>query len=70
MCRPFRACPVVGDETQGVALGWLVIAPLVRQAGGQARDVRFQALEEKQERIVPAPFQFVANSADLLQVAV
>ncbi len=36
---------------------------------GQARVVRFQALEEKQERIVPAPFEFVADSADLLQVA-
>ena len=35
---------------------------------GQARVVRFQALEEKQERIVPAPFEFVAGSADLLQV--
>ena len=36
----------------------------------QARAVRFQALEEKQERIVPAPFEFVTDSADLLQVAV
>jgi hypothetical protein len=36
---------------------------------GPARVVRFQALEEKQERIVPAPFEFVADSADLLQVA-
>ena len=32
--------------------------------------VRFQALEEKQERIVPAPFELVADSADLLQVVV
>ena len=36
----------------------------------QTHVVRLQALEEKQERIVPAPFQFVADSADLLQVAV
>jgi hypothetical protein len=36
---------------------------------GPARVVRFQALEGKQERIVPAPFEFVADSADLLQVA-
>lgn len=37
---------------------------------GQARVVRVQALEEKDERIVPAPFQFVADSAELLHVAV
>jgi hypothetical protein len=37
---------------------------------GRARVVRFKALEEKQERIVPAPFEFVADSADLLQIAV
>ena len=34
------------------------------------RVVRFQALEEKQEWIVPAPFEFAANSQDHLQVAV
>jgi|GEM_PF-4487540 len=37
---------------------------------GQARVVRFQALEEKQDRIVPAPFEFVADLANLLQIAV
>ena len=37
---------------------------------GQARVVRFLALEEEQEWIVSAPFEFVANSANLLQVAV
>jgi len=37
---------------------------------GQAHVIRFQALEEKQDRIVSAPFQFVADSADLLLVAV
>lgn len=37
---------------------------------GQPSVVVFQAFQEKQERIVPAPFEFVANLADLLQVAV
>jgi hypothetical protein len=36
----------------------------------KARVVRVQALEEKQERIVPEPFEFVGDSADLLQLAV
>jgi DNA-binding phage protein len=57
-------------STQGVALGWLVIAPLVRQTDGQARVVIAQALEEEQQRIVASPLKFVANLANLLQVAV
>ncbi|HEV8717922.1 MAG TPA: hypothetical protein VGX03_34535 [Candidatus Binatia bacterium] len=32
--------------------------------------VSLQALEEEQPRIVAAPFEFVADVADLLQVAV
>jgi len=34
------------------------------------RRVVLQALEEEQQRIVPAPFAFVADWADVLQVAV
>jgi hypothetical protein len=37
---------------------------------GQARVVVLQALEEEPPRNVPAPFEFVADLADLLQVAV
>ena len=37
---------------------------------GQACVVVLQALEEEQERIVSAPFEFVADWADLRQVAV
>ena len=37
---------------------------------GQARVIVLQALEEEPPRIVVAPFEFVADWADLLQVAV
>lgn len=34
------------------------------------RIARFEALEEKQERMVPAPSELIADSADLFHVAV
>ncbi|MBX7209429.1 MAG: hypothetical protein K1X78_14020 [Verrucomicrobiaceae bacterium] len=37
---------------------------------GQASVIVFHALEKKQQRIVPAPFEFVADSANLPQIAV
>jgi len=39
-------------------------------SGRQAGVVSVQALEEEQQRIVPVPFEFVADGADQLQVAV
>ena len=37
---------------------------------GQARVIAFHALEIEQERIVTAPFKFVADLANLSQIAV